>query len=93
MSIPFSDEDLLTPVQTVIDNKISPMLSQDGGAMSLLCIKNSIIYIQLQGACVVCAASPSTLKYIVEKELKAAIHPELIIKNVPIGMEDKLEEL
>jgi Fe-S cluster biogenesis protein NfuA len=93
MSIPFSDEDLQEPVKNIIDTKIAPMLAQDGGAISLLCIKNSIVYIQLQGACVGCAASPSTLKYIVEKELKAAIHPELIIKNVPQGMEDKLEEL
>ena len=27
-----------------------------------------------------------------EKELKAAIHPDLEIVNVPIGMENKLEE-
>jgi Fe-S cluster biogenesis protein NfuA len=93
MSIPFSDEDLLEPIKQIIDTKIAPMLSQDGGALSLLCIKNSIVYIQLQGSCVGCAASPSTMKYIVEKEIKASIHPELIIKNVPQGMEDKLEEL
>jgi hypothetical protein len=30
---------------------------------------------------------------VVEKELKQAIHPELVIINVPIGMENKLEEL
>jgi Fe-S cluster biogenesis protein NfuA len=91
--IPFSDEDLLAPVTNIIDTKISPMLSQDGGAMSLLSIKDQVVYIQLQGACVGCAASPSTMKYIVEKEIKAAIHPELVIKNVPAGMEDRLEEL
>ncbi len=93
MSIPFTDEDLQEPVKSIIDNKISPMLSQDGGAMSLLDIKNGTVYIQLQGACVGCAASPSTLKYVVEKELKAAIHPELKIINVPKGMEDRMEEL
>ena len=93
MSIPFSDEDLQEPVKSIIESKIAPMLAQDGGAISLLDIKNSIVYVQLQGACVGCAASSSTLKYIVEKELKAAIHPELIIKNVPQGLEDRLEEL
>ncbi len=93
MSMPFTDEDLQEPVKSIIDNKISPMLSQDGGAMSLLDIKNGTVYIQLQGACVGCAASPSTLKYVVEKELKAAIHPELKIINVPQGMEDRMEEL
>ena len=33
------------------------------------------------------------IRYEVEKELKAAIHPDLQIVNVPHGMEDKLEEL
>ncbi len=56
-------------------------------------IKNGKVFVQLQGACVGCSASGSTLKYVVEKELKAAIHPELEIINVPQGMENSLEEL
>ncbi|WP_419770410.1 MAG: NifU family protein [Candidatus Marinarcus sp.] len=91
--LPFSDEDLLPPVTSIINTKISPMLAKDGGAIKLITVKNSKVYIQLQGSCVGCAASGSTLKYIVEKELKEAIHPDLNIVNVPIGMEDKLEEL
>jgi len=91
--MPFSDEDLQLPVSSIIENKIAPMLARDGGAIKLLDIKNSKVYVQLQGACVGCSASGSTLKYIVEKELKAAIHPDLIIVNVPQGMENKLEEL
>lgn len=93
MAIPFSDEDLRSPVESIIKDKISPMLARDGGAISLIDIKNSTVYIQLQGACVGCAASGSTLKFIVEKELKAMIHPELMIINVPTGMENRLEEL
>ena len=89
---PFSDEDLLDPVKNIISKKISPMLARDGGAIELLDIKNAKVYIQLQGACVGCSASGSTLKFIVEKELKAAIHPDLQIVNVPAGMENKLEE-
>jgi Fe-S cluster biogenesis protein NfuA len=91
--MPFSDEDLQLPVSTIIEKKISPMLARDGGAIKLLEIKNAKVYVQLQGACVGCSASGSTLKYVVEKELKAAIHPELQIINVPQGMENKLEEL
>ena len=90
--MPFTDEDLQNPVSSIIENKISPMLARDGGAIKLLAIKNARIFVQLQGACVGCSASSSTLKYIVEKELKAAIHPELQIVNVPQGMENKLEE-
>lgn len=91
--MPFSDEDLQPPVKNIIENKIAPMLAQDGGAIKLIDILNGNVYIQLQGACIGCSASGSTLKYVVEKELKTAIHPELNIINVPQGMETKLEEL
>lgn len=91
--IPFSDEDLKAPVSSIIENRVAPMLARDGGAIELLAIKDARVFVQLQGACVGCSASGSTLKYVVEKELKAAIHPDLEIVNVPQGMEDKLEEL
>jgi len=90
MNMPFSDEDLQQPVSNIIDTKISPMLAKDGGAIKLLQIKDGKIYVQLQGACVGCAASGSTLKFIVEKELRVAIHPQLEIVNVPIGMEEEI---
>lgn len=90
--MPFSDEDLQLPVSSIIENKIAPMLAKDGGAIKLLDIKDARVFVQLQGACVGCSASSSTLKYIVEKELKSAIHPDLQIINVPQGMEDRLEE-
>jgi len=89
---PFTDEDLQEPVKNIIEKKISVMLAQDGGAIELLDIKNAKVYIQLQGACVGCSASGSTLKYIVEKELKGAIHPDLKIINVPIGQKNYLED-
>ncbi len=93
MSMPFTDEDLQDPVKNIIENKIAPMLARDGGAIQLINIIDGKIFVQLQGACVGCAASGSTLKFIVEKELRAAIHPELLIINVPQGMEDKLDQL
>lgn len=88
MVMPFSDEDLQQPVSNIIETKIAPMLARDGGAIELLKIKDGKVYVQLQGACVGCAASGSTLKFIVEKELKSAIHPDLEIINVPQGQEE-----
>ena len=90
MSMPFTDEDLQTPVGNIIRAKVAPMLAKDGGAIELLTIKDGTVFVQLQGACVGCAASGSTLKFVVEKELKAAIHPELKIVNVPEGMEEEI---
>lgn len=91
--MPFTDEDLQAPVASIIRNKIAPMIERDGGAIELIQIKDARVFIQLQGACVGCSASGSTLKYVVEKELKAAIHPDLQIVNVPQGMENNLEDL
>ena len=90
MSMPFTDEDLQQPVSNIIESKIAPMMAKDGGAIKLLQIKDAKVYVQLLGSCVGCAASSSTLKFIVEKELKTAIHPELVIINVPQGMEDEI---
>jgi Fe-S cluster biogenesis protein NfuA len=90
MSIPFSDEDLFGAVQNLIDTKIAPMLAADGGAIALLKVINGHVYVQLQGACVGCAASGSTLKFVVEKNLKEMIHPELEVINVPQGAEEQV---
>jgi len=90
MSMPFSDEDLQEPVSNIIITKIAPMLAQDGGAIELLKIQDGKVFIQLQGACVGCAASSSTLKFIVEKNLKELIHPEIQIVNVLPGMENEI---
>jgi len=90
MSMPFSDEDLQEPVSNIIITKIAPMLAQDGGAIQLLKIQDGKVFIQLQGACVGCAASSSTLKFIVEKNLKELIHPEIQIVNVLPGMENEI---
>jgi Fe-S cluster biogenesis protein NfuA len=90
MSMPFTDEDLQEPVTQLIETKIAPMMAADGGAIQLLQIKDGKVFVQLKGACVGCAASGSTLKYIVEKNLKEFIHPEIEIINVPEGMEDEI---
>ena len=90
MSMPFTDEDLQEPVNNIITTKIAPMLAQDGGAIQLLKIQDGKVFIQLQGACVGCAASSSTLKFIVEKNLKELIHPEIQIINVLPGMENDI---
>ena len=90
MSMPFSDEDLQEPVKNLIDTKIAPMMAQDGGAIELLKIKDGKVFVQLKGACNGCAASGSTLKFIVEKNLKEFIHPEIQVINVLPGMEEEL---
>lgn len=90
--IPFSDEELLAPVKSVID-KVRPSLALDGGDIDFVAVKNGTVYVQLKGACVGCASSGSTLKYGVERQLRMDIHPELNVVNVPHGMENDIENL
>jgi len=90
MSMPFTDEDLQEPVSNLIETKIAPMMAADGGAIELMQIKDGKVFVQLKGACNGCAASGSTLKYIVEKNLKEFIHPEILVINVLPGMEDEI---
>ena len=90
--IPFTDEELQPAVENVIE-KVRPSIKLDGGDIKLIDIQKGVIYVQLQGACVGCASSGTTLKYGVEKQLKEMIHPELTVINVPLGWEDKLDQL
>lgn len=87
--IPFSDEELLKPVQKSLE-KIRPMLLNDGGDMELLGIKNAKIFVRLLGHCHGCAASGTTLKYGIERQLRIDIHPELEVINIPAGEEFKI---
>ena len=88
--IPFTDEELVDPVMNVIE-KVRPGIMADGGDIKFIAIKNGIIYVQLQGACVGCGSSGTTIKYGVEKQMKINIHPDLLVRNLPIGREDDID--
>ncbi|WP_294962909.1 NifU family protein [Sulfurimonas sp.] len=90
--IPFSDEELINPVKVSIE-KIRPSLALDGGDIDFITVKNGSVYVQLKGACVGCASSGSTLKHGVERQLRMDIHPELTVVNVPVGMENDIDNL
>lgn len=79
--MPFSDEELLKPVEIVID-KVRPMLVADGGNVTLLKIEEGKVYVRLEGACKGCASSSRTLKFGIERALKDEIHPEIELINI-----------
>jgi len=90
--LPFTDEELKPVVQDVLD-KASVWIKQDGGDVKLIDVKNGTVYVQLQGACVGCSSSGTTLKFGIEREMKMRIHPDIKVMNVPFGWEDKLDQL
>jgi len=90
--IPFTDEELIPAVSGVIE-KVRPSIKLDGGDIKLIGIKNGQVFVQLQGACVGCASSGTTLKYGVEKQMKILIHPDITVINVPVGQESNWEQM
>jgi len=79
--IPFSDEELYDAVEFNIP-KVSSYVSSHGGGITLLGVKDSLVYIELVGTCSGCAMSLMTTKMVVQKELRVLIHPELELINV-----------
>jgi len=90
--LPFTDEEL-KPIVTELLDKASVWIKKDGGDVKLIDIKNGVIFVQLQGACVGCGSSGTTIKFGIEKEMKTMIHPNITVMNVPHGWEDKLDQL
>lgn len=90
--LPFTDDELRPIVSDMLD-KARVWIQKDGGDVTLLDIKDGKVFVQLQGACVGCGSSGTTIKFGIEKEMKTFIHPAITVINVPHGMESKLEQL
>jgi Fe-S cluster biogenesis protein NfuA len=83
--IPFDNEELFEAITNIINNRIRPTLAKDGGDIKLIKVESPDVYLQLQGACVGCPSSATTLKYVVEKNIQTLIHPQLKIVHVPVN--------
>ncbi|RDU64155.1 NifU family protein [Helicobacter sp. MIT 14-3879] len=77
----FSDEELIEPVESVLD-KLRPSILLDGGNISLVEIKGGKVFVRLEGACKGCPSSNVTLKNGIEKALRNDIHPELEVISI-----------
>jgi len=90
--LPFTDDELRPIVESLLE-KSKVWIQQDGGDVTLIDIKDGTVFVQLQGACVGCGSSGTTIKFGIEKEMKTMIHPDITVMNVPHGWEDKLDQL
>ena len=62
-------EETLNNVEKALD-EIRPFLMSDGGNIKLLSIEESIVKVQLEGACIGCSVNHMTLKNGVEATIK-----------------------
>ena len=89
--MPFSDEEIYTAVKNNIP-KVSQYVNSHGGGITLVGVKDGSVYIELIGTCSGCAMSLMTTKMVVQKELRALIHPELTLINVDGKPENSVPE-
>jgi len=69
-------------VQEIIENEVSPVLEQDGGAIELIDLVGNVVKVKLKGRCAVCPSSQVTLKNTVEAKLREFIADDLVVENV-----------
>lgn len=62
-------ENLQTRVETALE-EIRPFLQGDGGDISIVSIKDNIVYVKLHGNCLGCSVNQMTLKTGVEMTIQ-----------------------
>ncbi|HBB67899.1 MAG: Fe-S cluster assembly protein NifU [Elusimicrobia bacterium GWA2_56_46] len=67
-------------VEKVLAEEVNPKLKLDGGWIELVDLEGDKVKVRFLGMCSGCPSSASTLKNVVEKELKEKIDPALIIE-------------
>ena len=77
----FTDIEIYEAVKNNL-NKVSSYVGSHGGGITLIGSKDGVVYIELIGTCSGCAMSLMTTKMVVQKELRALIHPELNVINI-----------
>ena len=77
----FLDEDLYEAIKNYIP-KVSEYVNSHGGGITLLGVKNGVVYITLTGACGGCSMSLMTTKMVVQRKLRELLHPALEVVNV-----------
>ena len=69
-------------IEKLLDEYIRPMLQKDGGDLKLIDIKETVVYVELRGACASCAGAGQTLKHLIERTLKEQIDERIRVIQV-----------
>ena len=64
-----------------MDEYIRPMIQRDGGDAEIVDIKESVVYVQLGGACAGCAGSNQTIKMMVGVGLGWSVLPRSMLDD------------
>ena len=69
-------------IEKAIDEYVRPMLSNDGGDVEIVDIKDTLVYCRLTGACQGCAGAGQTLRMLVEQTLKEMVDERIRVIGV-----------
>ncbi len=75
------DDDVVHNITGLLDVRIRPAICNDGGDIVFRGFENGIVYVELQGKCVGCPYSQSTLKDRVERLLKTYIKEVVAVEK------------
>ena len=69
-------------IEQLLNENIKPLLRKDGGDLELIDIKDTMVYVELRGACASCAGAGQTLKHLIERTLKEQIDERIRVIQV-----------
>lgn len=68
--------ELRSRVQRVLDDEVNPVIAGHGGGVSILDVRDNVLYLQMWGGCQGCGLADMTLKHGVEAAVRDAV-PEI----------------
>lgn len=71
------DDEIVKQIKELIENRVRPMVAQDGGDIVFDRFEEGIVYLQMRGACAGCPSSTMTLKSGIENMLRHYV-PEVL---------------
>lgn len=71
-----TEAELRGRVQRVIDEEVNPVIAGHGGGVTILDLKDNVVYLQMWGGCQGCGLADVTLKHGVEAAIRDAV-PEI----------------
>ncbi|MEI6986677.1 MAG: NifU family protein [Rhodospirillaceae bacterium] len=71
------DSEIILAIKDLLDQRVRPVVAQDGGDITFHSFENGVVYLNMRGACSGCPSSVATLKNGVENLLRHYI-PEVV---------------
>jgi Fe-S cluster biogenesis protein NfuA len=71
-----NETELRVRIQRVLDEQVNPVIAGHGGGVSILDVKDNVVYVQMWGGCQGCGLADMTLKNGVEAAVRDAV-PEV----------------